>query len=821
MLVAVFALTSSVALTAQTKIRGEYVDSLSSEPIPYATVAVYKGAADKPEQVFVTDLNGKFEATTHSNGQYKLSVTNLGYKPYTQQFDAKGQAVDFGAIKAAPNVENLSDVTVVAQKPIIKAEVDRITYNLDEDPETEAKTALEMLRKMPLITVDGEDNIKLNGNTNFKIHVNNRPSSMFDRNPGKILKGIPASAIKKVEIITDPGAKYDAEGIGGIINLIMTQGTTTDGYTATVSLYGELPTAVDAGLNLLVKKKRLTISSRGYYYQSKMKDMDVESLYETQPFDGSNQYHTATSMTQKDKSGMANVELSFEIDTMRLLTASYNYRNGLSTSNNRSHTEQHVNNAMTYSSTDYTESEDTWGGNELNLNYERKIGTKNTLTLSYKLYKTPENRTDRTNLFYDKVGIAPRNAIDNDAQDRQKSSEQAGQIDYVGNLNEHHTLELGAKYTARTNKSEGYNNYFYNGISSAVADSSLFTSFKNNQNVLGAYSSYTLRLSKFSAKLGLRYESTYIDVDNDDRYSAGANSASNPTKFDYSESDLVPSVFFSYSLAPTSTIKTSYNMRIMRPSIWYLNPHRIESTPFTAGYGNIDLESEHYHNFDISYSNFGQRASLNASVSYSYCNNQIVDYRFTKNGILESTYGNYGTVNNVGFNMYGMLTLSKSTRLNVGGNMRYTHISSSKVDEVAKGTTYYGYLSLQQTLPGKVEMSMYAGHQSKPVRLQGEGMSITFYDVSFTKSLMNDRLMLSLSSTNFFTPILDYKSVETTDVSRLTTTASYPMWNVRAGVSFRFGELKASVKHTRSIDNDDQMSGGGSSGISVSTKSSE
>ena len=130
--------------------------------------------------------------------------------------------------------EDLPEINIVAVKPLIKAEADKTTYSIAEDPDSRTYTLLEMLRKVPLVTVDGEDNVKVNGQSSFKIYMNGRPSNMFSNNPKEVLRSIPASMIKKVEVITDPGARYDAEGVSGILNIV-TKGAEFEGYNASIN----------------------------------------------------------------------------------------------------------------------------------------------------------------------------------------------------------------------------------------------------------------------------------------------------------------------------------------------------------------------------------------------------------------------------------------------------------------------------------------------------------------------------------------------------------------------------------------------------------
>ncbi len=183
----------------------------------------------------------------------------MGKQPIVRNFvvsDSKPvAALDTLYIKEASHV--LGAVEIVAQKPLVKADIDKITYDIEEDPDSKTNNILEMLRKVPMVTVDGDGNIKVNGSSGFKVYVNGRPNSMMSNNPKEVLKSMPASSIKKVEVITNPGPKYDAEGVGGILNIV-TVGKGIEGYTVTTN--GGVSNAdVDAGMYATVKQGKLTV----------------------------------------------------------------------------------------------------------------------------------------------------------------------------------------------------------------------------------------------------------------------------------------------------------------------------------------------------------------------------------------------------------------------------------------------------------------------------------------------------------------------------------------------------------------------------------
>ena len=187
----------------------------------------------------VTDLDGKFNVDLPQAGDFAIHITSIGKKTVSRNFSVTDRQplVDLGKLYTSEASEELEGIEVVAQKPLVKAEIDKISYSIADDPDSKTNTTLEMLRKVPLVSVDGEDNIQVNGSSNFKVHVNGKPNTLMSNNPKEVLKSLPANSVKSIEVITDPGAKYDAEGVGGILNIITTEGR-MQGYNVTLGANG-------------------------------------------------------------------------------------------------------------------------------------------------------------------------------------------------------------------------------------------------------------------------------------------------------------------------------------------------------------------------------------------------------------------------------------------------------------------------------------------------------------------------------------------------------------------------------------------------------
>ena len=236
----------AIAITAHgqtSTISGVLLDSLTHEGEPYATIRVYKGKkSETPVAMSVTEKDGKFSQKVTGQGSYIVSFTSMGRKEILRkvQLTEAGGIIDLGKLLVQDDTKQLKGVEVVAQKPLVKMETDKMTYDVQSDNDVKTNTVLDMLRKVPMVTVDGQDNITVNGQGSFKVYVDGKPNVMFSSNPSQIFKAMPASAVKSIEVVTNPGAKYDAEGVGGVLNIVMNNAdgkakTKLNGYNGSIA----------------------------------------------------------------------------------------------------------------------------------------------------------------------------------------------------------------------------------------------------------------------------------------------------------------------------------------------------------------------------------------------------------------------------------------------------------------------------------------------------------------------------------------------------------------------------------------------------------
>ena len=805
-------------------VKGLVVDSITGEGEPYATVRVEKaGVPGEAVKMLVTKSDGSFTVSLADKGKYRLTVSSMGRADIVKDFtlEAGKPAVDLGKMPIHDATNVLAGVEVTAQKPLVTADIDKIGYDVESDPDSKTNTVIEMLRKVPMVTVDGEDNIKVNGSSSFKVYVNGRPNNMMSNNPSEVLKSMPANTIKKIEVITNPGPKYDAEGVGGILNIV-TVGSGFEGYTATVSANGS-NTGVGGGLFGTVKVGKLTVSARyNYNHNSQPRSYSGSTLTVTDENPSSASANIESEGSSKSRSNFqsGSLEASYEIDTLNLVTASFGLWGNNYSSRGTSSTvgTSPLDGGGLYSYSMPSHSRNSWFSIEGSVDYQRLFKVKDRmLTFSYRISTDPETSDSYTD-YGDMDAVADwqdyLQRLENQHNDgSQRTTEHTFQLDYTTPIGKLHTLEAGAKYILRNNSSE---NDRYTMAATATGgyefDEDHSSHYRHNNDIIAAYLGYGLKWKKLSGRLGLRYEHTIQDV----KYLLGRGD-----DFRKDFDDFVPSASIGYRLTDTQNLRLGYNMRIYRPGIWYLNPYLDDSNPTSISQGNPNLVSEKSHSFSLGYNSFTTKLSVNLSLRYSFTNNSIESVSSlvsdndiaglqnpTGKSVLYTTYRNIGKTRSANLSAYVNYSPFTTTRIYANLYGGWTYLSDGG-DLSNHGWNMYAYGGAQQTLPKDWRISLSIWSQTPWISLQGKGSGFFGYGLNVTKQFLKQRLSLSAFANNFFKKYNVYNNDMSSTGFTQHSWSKYNQQRFGISVSFRIGELKASVKKAeRTISNDDVKEGG-------------
>ena len=687
--------------------------------------------------------------------------------------------------------QTLDEVVVAQRRKLIKNDIDKLTYDVQHDKTAQTKTTLEILKKIPLVTVDGQENIRVQGSTSFKVYRNGHPDpSLSGQNLKDILKAIPASTIKRIEVITDPGAKYDAEGTTAILNIVMMSSSKLQGVSGNVNSKIDSYGSVRLGTYLTTKVGKLT-TTVNYNYANQNKKQTENYREEA--------YNYVKTGEQKREYGtnstaatihFGNISASYEIDSLNLLTASTNFFGYKVDANTQSTNERWDKNSLLIYKFDNNMT--TPGYSDLNLggrfDYQHKTHLDGeVLTLSYMLAATRPQTTFRQT--YSNMVNFPVSYTSYDQNTRERFTEHTFQIDYVRPFGKHHKIESGTKYILRNNNSTSLMDY-----QGTTPD--MESKFKHKAQVAAAYLSYILTAGKWAARAGLRYEFTRMKAS----YPDGSN-----VDYHANLNDWVPSASLQYKISDGQTLKFSYNTSINRPGIGYLNP-AIISTPTAVSFGNANLGSSRNQKLQLEYMLVTSKLTLQLSPYYSFTNNGIGRILYEQNRKDVSTFQNILKSKIFGISSYTAWTPFTGTSFTLNASMRYARITLPTPYIKNSGCGGGIYFDWEQKIPWKLTLTTslggeYGNRVYNPYAIEGHWF---YYNFTLTRRFLKDKLTVSLSAESPFVKerSTTYRIVQG-DYTGYERAVMKPQC-FKIGLSWKFGKLRASVKKAaRSIENDD------------------
>ncbi|MES2418513.1 MAG: TonB-dependent receptor [Bacteroidota bacterium] len=757
------------------------IDSVTQKPIDYANISLAKAKDNKSVNGGLADEKGKVVLQGIAPGEYKLAISFLGYITKIILVTTTPEKPDqnLGNINISPTANTLSEVTIEGKKNMIENKIDRMVYNAEADATNAGGNATDVMRKVPMLSVDMNGDVQLRGSA-VRVLINGKPSGTMANSVADALKMIPADQIKSVEVITSPSAKYDAEGSGGIINII-TKKSNAQGVSGSVNT--SAGTRQNSGaFNLTAKTGRLSMNTAlgtmlAYPQNSRVAFLNettnsgvVSSVFQDGFSDWAREMYNGSLGLDYDFNAYNNISTN----------AKYNrFYNGGPGESNLS-----INNsaARNISLTNASNSNLDW-----NLDYKRtskKAGEE--FSVSGQL-----TSGDNSNDFTNTLQIPTLNDIITQSNNVGKNKEYTAQTDYVYPFSKSVIFEVGGKGIFRNIKSQYDNN--------------LAKDFDYNQNVGAMYSTISFNLSKkIQFKGGLRAEYTDININN--------GSYNN----DYF--DIFPSAIISQTLKGSSTLKLSYNRRVQRPSLSYLNPFRNESNQFSVFQGNPLLDPELSDNLELGYSTFIKGSIINASIFYRNTGgiieraNQVDAIDHDK---VLTTFINVGTSKSYGVNLFG--SYNPKPKWTLMSNISANTYQVANPETAINTDTYLNYTLFfrsANTFSKGWATELYGVINSSRRTFQGKVDAMYFYGGAVKKEIMKKKGTIGINVLNPFNRDLNIKVVTQSKNSYQVQDIHYPLRSFGLNFSYNFGKLKFTEK--KKIKNDDlkqeQQQGGGMNG---------
>ena len=792
------------------RITGSIIDATNNETVPFATVALIDLSTGKPIDGSICDEFGKFTITKVEEGNYQIVVSFIGYKNTTLdniKVSGKNEELNLGMVKISPDIKQLDEVIVEGQKALIEEKVDRTVYNAENDATNKGGDATDVLRKVPMLSLDLDGNVSLRGSQNIKVLINNRPSTITAGSVADALKQIPSDQIKSVEVITSPSARYDAEGSAGIINII-TKKNSLEGMSLNVDASAGLRGS-NLGLNGNYRKGKLGLSIGGWGRKGYNINGSFDNVQETGTSGNSILNNQSADTRERYGFGRYTLGLDYDFNKNNFITGSFTY--GFRDRNNFQDellTQTYVNGTLSGSSLRDVNIQDMSHTMDVSLNYTHLFKKPQREFSLLTLY----SRNNRTNDFLNdslNSDFSTSNSLRN--LNNSYNQEITVQADFLTPVGKTQILEFGGKNILRdvTSEFRSETSIGDNGPWIPMGASS-GRNFEYNQNVTAAYIAYTLNFWKnYSLKLGSRYEYTMIDAS-----FASQGDISIP-----SYGSLVPSVNVSRKFKNGSMVKAAYNRRIQRPGLQFLNPNRINTNPLSVNEGNPNLDPEFTDNYELGYTAYINKTSLNFAAFMRNSHNAIEALRDTTSGdLIRTSYANIGTQDAYGMNISVNINISDKLSLNGGSDIFYSILKNNVPNELYSASNEGWVANFRvfgsYKLPKGWALQAFSFYRGRQVQLQGVLGGFRMYSLNIRKEFNEKRGSIGFGADNFITPSITIKNELISPVIRQSSTTVLNNLSFKVNFSYRFGKMSMEEprKRKRSINNDDMKSEGDGGG---------
>ncbi|MDP4222756.1 MAG: TonB-dependent receptor [Bacteroidota bacterium] len=802
--------TANAQTDTRNLISGRVYDKSTGQPLDYATVSIIKKETAKVLTGGLTGSDGVFKIYDIPFGTYTVNVDHISYEKTvidSVTLSKTRPSVSLGAIYVTPSMLNLGEVNIVADKPVIENKPGKTIYNVASDITSQGGLAIDVLKKVPQVTVDVDGNVELQGNSNIRFLINGKSSSIFGNNLADALSSIPASQIKSIETITNPGAKYDSQGTGGIINIILVDNK-LQGASGNINL--SAGTRLENGsVNLSTKRNNFGVNT---FFNGNWK-LKSEGTYSNNRKASDTTAGVITNLLQDgldytQRNGFrAGLGFDWDITKKDNLTGSVGY-NQFSFSNSGLTNQQESiqdlfgsNNSWLFTTRNSSSSREV-RSTDWDLDYKRdfkKEGHELSISLNAS-YGKPNSSYGLTEFFSGQPLPYKGSESKNPGTDDQMEIT----ADYAYPVNDKFKIETGLKATVQNLTSIANVNVLRPTDNEYLRDTLQSYNLKYNLGVYAGYITTGFRLFNFlDLKPGVRYEYTNVGIDY-------------PSARVPSYGTLVPSVVLSHNFKEKNTLELSYSKRIERPEYRELNPFTDLSDPYNITTGNIFLKPEIGNNLELSFSrSFKKGGNIRVGLWERMTSQEIdpVTVFYPEYVVGDSTYKDVSvtTRQNVGREYNSGISTSVSinvtSKFNLRGNLilynRYL-VSSLSAGDKSTGLNARLNMNASYQLPGNLVVELFGFYRSPSNNLQGRTPQFFIYNFAFRKKFWNQNGSLGFTTTNPLNK--NIRMINTISTGNLVSSSIRELPFRSFGVSFtyKFGKMQPQKKN-RDNGNDSVM----------------
>lgn len=723
-------------------ITGIVIDRDNNTPLQSATIQLFKQKDSSLATGDETDANGKFILNDVKAGRYKLVASFAGFKKAVMTgitLTPQTPELALDTIKMTSGVTT-EEIDVTAEKPFVEFKPDMKVFNVEKGMTTTGGSVIDILKNIPGITVDQDNNITFRGGANVKVNIDGRPFGINSSNISTILEQIPADKVSSVELMTNPTAKFDAEGSSGIINIVMKKSESDyEGVNGSISMNAGNGDKYNGSLNLTSRTKNLTLNGS---YDARFFNMNMTGYNNrtTRINTTTNNINSLSDNQNRMRSNLVRGGLDWALSPKQNLGFTLTYNSRIRNRGGNNETEVYDNGVLTsdYLNRDYNYNNgNTYG---VGANYILKFDKpKQTLTSDFSYTRSEGDRNSNTLIDYTLPSSTPQGR--NNQFTKENEDEVNFQLDFVTPFSENSKLETGVKsifqktYDDSRSESYDYNtNTFVTGANSNI--------FDYQELVNSAYIAYTDKIGNFSYQLGLRGEQT----------NSKGNQITSGTDFTKSYFSLFPNASVSQKLGATEEIQLSYSRRIRRPDLDDLNPFLNTSDPLNYQSGNPNLMPEYTNSFELNFIKYFTSAIITPSIYFRQTNDKISRVRLQYDSLITlNTQANFSSSKSYGFELTANANPFKAWMINA--TIGYSKTENDATNLTGLTNTAYswnGRLFTTLALPEDFGLQLTYFYSGKNISAQGEIDPFSNAEASLKKDFLDKKLSLSLRVSDLF-----------------------------------------------------------------------
>jgi len=798
-----FSVFSQKPQNDQISITGKIIDSNTKEPLEYATV-ILNNQETKQLSGGITDENGNFNIKINT-GTYDISFEFISFKTIKISNKIINSSINFGTIKLSEDADELDEIVIIAEKSTVEIRLDKRIYNVGKDMTVRGGSASDVLDNVPSVDVDVEGNVSLRGNENVRILIDGKPSALVGLSGTDALRQLPADAIERVEVVTSPSARYDAEGTAGILNIILRKGVATGLNGSLNATIGD-PTQYRIASNINFRTKKVNLFTNLGYRNSSGPGNFLTNL-STFENESINSLRIEDRNFERNRNGYnINVGLEYFLSKESSITGTYFFRDSdnKNLSNNIIRVFD-INDILEFSDTRIQDEDEIDTTSQFALNYTNNINSSgHKLTIDFQYSESEEIEKAFIN-----DSLAEENNITTE-----DSKNTLIQSDYVLPIGENTQFEIGYRGEFQDLTSD----FLVTRTPTLDFDPSNNLVFKQNVNAI--YSQFGSKLNKFSYLLGLRTEITDVKV----------RLTNTNEKFDYKYTELFPTINVGFERTEDQSFTIGYSRRLRRPRFWYLNPFESRSSQNVIYKGNPALIPTFTNSFDLGFLQKIGKLTLNSSIYFQHSINaiqrvsrdeirfidgvnQVITIREPINLASEDRFGfelttNYNPSKKVrlsgSFNVFqqeskGLYAYNKFIIDEISGDI----IATPETQDLGNtNNSWFTRFNATFSLPWEIQMQNRLSYRGPRKTVQSESDGIFSANIALSKDVFKEKGSLVLNVSDVFNS-RKRKSTNYNPNKENPTSISYQesQWRVRQvslNFTYRFNQKKKQQRDRRS-----------------------